>query len=40
MTGQQQPDLLFVTLIHQALRADADRLVDATSALQSGDAQG
>lgn len=39
MTGQQQPDLLFVTLIHQALRADADRLVDATSALQSGDAQ-
>jgi hemerythrin-like domain-containing protein len=40
MTGHQaKPDLLLVTLIHQALRADADRLVTATSALRSADAQ-
>jgi hemerythrin-like domain-containing protein len=39
MTGQQKPDLLVVMLIHQALRVDADRMVDATSTLQSGDAQ-
>ena len=39
MTGQPKPDLLFVTLIHQALRADAERLVAATSALQAGDTQ-
>lgn len=35
MTGQPKPDLLFVTLIHQALRGDADRLVAATEAVES-----
>jgi hypothetical protein len=35
VTGQPKPDLLFVTLIHQSLRADADRLVAATAAVQS-----
>jgi iron-sulfur cluster repair protein YtfE (RIC family) len=39
MTGQQEPDFLFVMLIHQALRVDADRLVAATSTLQAGDTQ-
>ena len=37
MTGQRQPDLLFVTLVHQALRVDADRLVAAVSALHSAE---
>jgi len=41
MNGHRpKPDLLFVTLVHQALRADSDRLADATSALESADAQG
>jgi hemerythrin-like domain-containing protein len=35
VTGQPKPDLLFVTLIHQSLRVDADRLVAATAAVQS-----
>jgi iron-sulfur cluster repair protein YtfE (RIC family) len=35
VTGQRKPDLLFVTLIHQALRADAERLVAATAAVRS-----
>jgi hemerythrin-like domain-containing protein len=35
MTGQPKPDLLFVTLIHQALRVDAERLVAATAAMPS-----
>jgi hemerythrin-like domain-containing protein len=39
MTGEEKPDLLFVTLIHQALRVDADRLVAAASALDSVDVQ-
>jgi hypothetical protein len=39
VTGQPKLDLLFVTLIHQALRVDADRLVTATSASRSGDAE-
>jgi iron-sulfur cluster repair protein YtfE (RIC family) len=39
MTGEGKPDLLFVTLIHQALRVDADRLLAAASALNSGDRQ-
>jgi hemerythrin-like domain-containing protein len=37
MTGQRKPDLLFITLIHQALRVDADRLVAAVSALNSAE---
>jgi hemerythrin-like domain-containing protein len=37
MNGRQKPDFLFVTLIHQALRVDAGRLVDTASALQPGD---
>ena len=37
MTGQRKPDLLFVTLVHQALRVDADRLVGAVSALHSAE---
>jgi hemerythrin-like domain-containing protein len=39
MSGPQEPDLLFVTLIHQALRVDADRLVAASSGLNSADEQ-
>jgi hemerythrin-like domain-containing protein len=39
MTGQRKPDLLFVTLIHQALRVDAERLVAAVSALNSAEVQ-
>jgi hemerythrin-like domain-containing protein len=39
MTGQPKPDLLFVTLIHQALRVDAERLVAATSTLSSAQVQ-
>ena len=39
MTGDQKPDLLFVTLIHQALRVDADRLVAAASGLNSAEEQ-
>lgn len=39
MTTQQKPDLLFVTLVHQALRVDADRMVAAASALQPADTQ-
>jgi hemerythrin-like domain-containing protein len=40
VTGEHpNPDSLFVTLIHQALRVDADRLVAATSTLQSADAE-
>ena len=39
MTGQQEPDFLFVMLIHHALRVDADRLAAATLALQAGDTQ-
>jgi len=39
MTGQSKPDLLFVTLIHQALRVDAERLVAATSTLRSAELQ-
>ena len=39
MTGQPKPDLLFVTLIHQALRVDAERLVAATSTLSSAELQ-
>jgi hemerythrin-like domain-containing protein len=39
MTGQQEPDFLVVTLIHQALRVDADRLVAATSDLNSAEVE-
>ncbi|HEY1446496.1 MAG TPA: hemerythrin domain-containing protein [Acidimicrobiales bacterium] len=39
MTGQPKPDLIFVTLIHQALRVDAERLVAATSTLGSAEQQ-
>jgi hemerythrin-like domain-containing protein len=39
MTGQQKADLLMVTLIHQALRVDADRLVASASALNSAEVQ-
>jgi hemerythrin-like domain-containing protein len=39
MTGKGKPDLLFVTLIHQALRVDADRLLAAVSALNFADVQ-
>lgn len=39
MTNEPKPDLLFVTLIHQALRADADRLVAAASALRPDDSR-
>ena len=39
MTGQRKPDLLFVTLIHQALRVDAGRLVAATAAVRSDGAR-
>jgi hemerythrin-like domain-containing protein len=38
VTGQPKPDLLFVTLIHQALRVDADRLVAATAAVRPDNA--
>lgn len=34
MTGQSKPDLLFVTLIHHALRVDSERLVAAVSNLE------
>ena len=39
MTGQRKPDLLFVTLVHQALRVDADRMVAAVSALNAAEVQ-
>ena len=39
MTGRQKADLLLVTLIHQALRIDAERLVAVASALNPADAQ-
>lgn len=39
MTTKQKPDLLFVTLVHQALRVDAHRMVAAASGLQAGDTQ-
>jgi iron-sulfur cluster repair protein YtfE (RIC family) len=39
MTGRPKPDLIFVTLIHQALRVDAERLVAATSTLGSAEQQ-
>jgi hemerythrin-like domain-containing protein len=39
VTGQQKPDLLVVTLIHQALRADADRMVTTASALNAVEIQ-
>jgi hypothetical protein len=40
-TGQRsRPDLLFVTLIHQALRIDAGRLAAALAAVGSGDRPG
>jgi hemerythrin-like domain-containing protein len=38
VTGQPKPDFLFVTLIHQALRVDADRLVAATAAVRPDNA--
>jgi hemerythrin-like domain-containing protein len=39
MTAQGKPDLLFVTLIHQALRVDADRMVASASALSPAEVQ-
>jgi hypothetical protein len=39
VTGQRKPDFLFVTLIHQALRVDAERLVAATAAVRSDGAR-
>ena len=39
-TDRAAPDLIFVTLIHQALRTDGDRLVDTVGALEPEDRKG
>ena len=39
-TDRAAPDLIFVTLIHKALRADGDRLVETVGALKPEDREG